>query len=104
MSDTAAMLLTGVSWGRHLRCSRDEQLPPMLFGLKPYDFATLAFAILLLAAIGVLASLLPALKPLILTPLQPCELNNLSSGKGAKGTQQLRNPRGEGRWLFAHAR
>jgi ABC-type lipoprotein release transport system permease subunit len=41
----------------------------MLFGLKPYDIATLVFAILLLAAIAVLASLLPALKASRLNPV-----------------------------------
>jgi ABC-type lipoprotein release transport system permease subunit len=41
----------------------------MLFGLKSYDAATLAFAALLLAAIAVLASLLPPLKASRLEPM-----------------------------------
>jgi ABC-type antimicrobial peptide transport system permease subunit len=41
----------------------------MLFGLKAYDAATLAFAILLLSAIAVLASWLPALKASRLNPV-----------------------------------
>jgi ABC-type antimicrobial peptide transport system permease subunit len=41
----------------------------MLFGLKPYDAATLVFSILLLAVIAVLASLLPAFKASRLNPV-----------------------------------
>jgi ABC-type lipoprotein release transport system permease subunit len=41
----------------------------MLFGLKAYDAATLTLAIVLLAAIAVLASWLPALKASKLDPV-----------------------------------
>jgi ABC-type lipoprotein release transport system permease subunit len=41
----------------------------MLFGLKPYDVATRAFAIALLAVIGILASLLPAIEASNLDPV-----------------------------------
>jgi ABC-type antimicrobial peptide transport system permease subunit len=41
----------------------------LLFGIKPYDFATLAFAIALLAVIAVLGSWLPARKASNLDPV-----------------------------------
>jgi ABC-type antimicrobial peptide transport system permease subunit len=41
----------------------------MLFGLKPYDVTTLAFAFILLALIAILASWLPAFKASRLDPV-----------------------------------
>jgi predicted permease len=67
--DTAAMLLTGIVLGTVLALLAGQAATAMLFGLKPYDLATLAFAILLLAAIGFLASLLPALEASNLDPV-----------------------------------
>jgi predicted permease len=69
MRDTAAMLLTGVVLGTALALLAGQAATAMLFGLKPYDLATLAFAIVLLAAIGILASLLPALEASNLDPV-----------------------------------
>jgi ABC-type antimicrobial peptide transport system permease subunit len=40
-----------------------------LFGLKPYDVTTLAFAFILLALIAILASWLPAFKASRLDPV-----------------------------------
>jgi predicted permease len=69
MRDTAAMLLTGIVLGTVLALLAGQAATAMLFGLKPYDLATLAFAILLLAVIGVVASLLPALEASNLDPV-----------------------------------
>jgi predicted permease len=49
MRDTAAMLLTGIVIGTALALLAGRAATAMLFGLKPYDLATLAFAIVLLA-------------------------------------------------------
>jgi predicted permease len=69
MRDTAAMLLTGVVLGTALALLAGQAATAMLFGLKPYDLATLAFAIVLLAVIGILASLLPAVEASNLDPV-----------------------------------
>jgi predicted permease len=69
MRDTAAMLFTGIVLGTVLALLAGQAATAMLFGLKPYDLETLAFAILLLAVIGVLASLLPALGASNLDPV-----------------------------------
>ncbi len=69
MRDTASMLVIGLIFGTALALIAGRAATTMLFGLKPYDIATLAFAILLLAAIAVLASWLPALKASRLNPV-----------------------------------
>jgi ABC-type antimicrobial peptide transport system permease subunit len=69
MRDTAAMLLTGIVIGTALALLAGRAATAMLFGLKPYDLATLGFAIALLAAIGILASLLPAFEASNLDPV-----------------------------------
>jgi predicted permease len=69
MRDTAAMLLTGIVLGTALALLAGRAATAMLFGLKPYDLATLGFAIALLAAIGILASLLPAVEASNLDPV-----------------------------------
>ena len=69
MRDTAAMLLTGIVIGTALALLAGRAATAMLFGLKPYDLATLAFAIALLAVIGILASLLPAVEASNLDPV-----------------------------------
>jgi len=69
MRDTAAMLLTGIVIGTALALLAGHAATAMLFGLKPYDLATLGFAIALLAVIGILASLLPALEASNLDPV-----------------------------------
>jgi predicted permease len=67
--DTAAMLLTGIILGTALALLAGRAATAMLFGLKPYDLVTLVFAIALLAVIGILASLLPAVKASNLDPV-----------------------------------
>jgi predicted permease len=69
MRDTAWMLAVGVVAGSALALIAGRAATTMLFGLKPYDAATLVFAILLLSAIAVLASWLPALKASMLNPV-----------------------------------
>jgi predicted permease len=69
MRDTASMLVIGVVLGTALALIAGRAATTMLFGLKPYDIATLIFAIVLLAAIAVLASWLPALKASRLNPV-----------------------------------
>jgi predicted permease len=69
LRDTAAMLGIGVIFGTALALIAGRAATTMLFGLKPYDIATLIFAILLLAVIAVLASWLPAWKASRLNPV-----------------------------------
>jgi predicted permease len=69
MRDTAAMLLIGIVLGTALALLAGRAATAMLFGLKPYDLATLAFATVLLAIIAVLASWLPAVKASKLDPV-----------------------------------
>jgi ABC-type antimicrobial peptide transport system permease subunit len=69
MRDTAWMLAIGVIFGTALALVAGRAATTMLFGLKPYDAVTLVFSILLLAAIAVLASWLPALKASRLNPV-----------------------------------
>jgi ABC-type antimicrobial peptide transport system permease subunit len=69
MRDTASMLVIGVIVGTALALVAGRAATTMLFGLKPYDMATLIFAILLLAVIAVLASWLPAWKASRLNPV-----------------------------------
>jgi ABC-type antimicrobial peptide transport system permease subunit len=69
MRDTASMLAIGVIFGTALALIAGRAATTMLFGLKPYDVATLVFAILLLAGIAVLASWLPALRASRLNPV-----------------------------------
>jgi predicted permease len=69
MRDTVSMLMIGVVLGTALALIAGRAATTMLFGLKPYDIATLIFAIVLLAAIAVLASWLPALKASRLNPV-----------------------------------
>jgi predicted permease len=69
MRDTAWMLAIGVIAGTALALIAGRAATTMLFGLKPYDIAALASAILLLTVIAVLASWLPALKASRLNPV-----------------------------------
>lgn len=69
LRDTAAMLAIGLVLGTCLALVAGRAASSMLFGLQAYDAATLTFAALLLAAIAVLASLLPALKASRLNPV-----------------------------------
>lgn len=69
MRDTAAMLVVGVIFGTILALLAGRAASSMLFGLKAYDVATLAFALVLLSVIAAIASWLPALKASRLDPV-----------------------------------
>lgn len=69
LRDTASMLVIGVVLGTVLALIAGRAATTMLFGLKPYDIATLTFAIVLLGIIAVLASWLPARKASRLNPV-----------------------------------
>jgi predicted permease len=69
MRDTGFMLITGIVLGTVLALVAGRAATAMLFGLKPYDLATLVAAMVLLAFIGILASLLPAVKASNLDPV-----------------------------------
>jgi ABC-type antimicrobial peptide transport system permease subunit len=68
MRDAAVMLVIGVIVGTALSLVAGRSASSMLFGLKPYDPATLIFAMGLLALIATLASLLPAWRAAKLDP------------------------------------
>jgi predicted permease len=69
MHDSAGMLLAGIVFGTILALLAGRAATALLFEVKPYDLATLAFAIVLLALIAALASWLPALKASNLDPV-----------------------------------
>jgi ABC-type antimicrobial peptide transport system permease subunit len=69
MRDTAAILLAGIVFGTGLALLAGRAAAAMLFNVKPYDLATLAFAILLLAVSAAVASWLPAVKASNLDPV-----------------------------------
>ena len=69
MRDTAAILVAGVALGTILALFAGRTASAGLFGLKPYDAATMIFAFVLLAVIAVIASWLPALKASRLDPV-----------------------------------
>jgi predicted permease len=69
MRDTAAMLLAGIGLGAALALVVGRAATTLLFGVKPYDVATLGFAIALLSASAVIASWVPARKASNLDPV-----------------------------------
>jgi putative ABC transport system permease protein len=60
MQEAGALLGIGLVIGIALALAGGKAAASMLFGLKPWDVATFALALLLLAFVAVLASLLPA--------------------------------------------
>ena len=94
MRDTAVDAGDWRDLGTALALIAGRAATTMLFGLKPYDIATLIFAILLLAAIAVLASWLPALKASRLIPSMPCVASSrcLSGSEGWRLIALLRAP------------
>jgi predicted permease len=60
ISDAAVLLVIGLAVGTALALVVAGLAKPILFGLKPTDPGTLVAAVSILAAVGVLASLLPA--------------------------------------------
>lgn len=68
MRDTAKMLVLGVAAGSVLALLAGRGAGAMLFGLKAWDPLTLGFSILLLSAVAIGASLLPASRAAHLDP------------------------------------
>jgi ABC-type antimicrobial peptide transport system permease subunit len=60
MQEAGALLGAGLVIGMMLALAGGKAAASMLFGLKPWDAATFALALLLLAFVAVLASLVPA--------------------------------------------
>jgi putative ABC transport system permease protein len=58
--EVAVLIAIGIATGTLLTIALGEAANSLLFGLKPRDPATLALAVIILAAIGLVASLLPA--------------------------------------------
>jgi predicted permease len=69
MRDTAAMLLAGIVFGTALALITGRAAAALLFEVKPYDLASLAVAILLLAVSAAVASWVPAVKASNLDPV-----------------------------------
>jgi predicted permease len=69
LRDTVAMLLAGIVVGIALALLAGRAAGAMLFGLKPWDLATLASAFVLLSAIALIASFVPALRASRLDPM-----------------------------------
>jgi ABC-type antimicrobial peptide transport system permease subunit len=69
MRDTATMLFFGAIFGTALALLAGRTASSLLFGLKPYDLATLAIACALLAVSAALASWIPALRASRLDPV-----------------------------------
>jgi predicted permease len=69
LRDAAIILLVGLAAGTLLALLAGREAATMLFGLKPWDPATLAVAAVLLAAVTMIASLIPALKAANVNPI-----------------------------------
>ena len=69
MRDAARLLLFGIAIGGVLSLAATRSAGTLLFGLKPYDPLTLTAAAVLLAAIAVGASYLPARRAANLDPM-----------------------------------
>ncbi len=69
LGDAIKMLLLGLCGGTLMALFAGRQASTMLFGLKPWDPATLAGAAMLLAVVTLMASLIPAVKAANLDPV-----------------------------------
>jgi predicted permease len=69
MRDTAAMLAAGVGFGTGFALLAGRAAATLLFAIKPYDIASVAIAISLLALSAVVASWVPAVKASNLDPV-----------------------------------
>lgn len=70
MREAGRMLAIGVAAGTVLALIAGRSVGALLFGLKPYDPATLGAAAALLATVAALASFLPARRASKLDPLK----------------------------------
>jgi putative ABC transport system permease protein len=69
LREAVMLLCVGLTVGTGLALWAGQAAGALLFGLKPYDPTTLALAVLLLAAVALLASYLPALRASRLEPM-----------------------------------
>ena len=70
LQDAMMMLLIGICAGAAMALLVGRGASTMLFGLKPWDPATLIGAAVLLGVVTVVASLIPALKAAHVDPIQ----------------------------------
>jgi predicted permease len=70
LRECVLLLSVGLACGLALSLAASRAATSMLFGLKPYDPATLAMATLILAGIALAASYIPALRASKLDPLE----------------------------------
>jgi ABC-type antimicrobial peptide transport system permease subunit len=70
MREAGALLGVGLVIGTVLALAGGKAAASMLFGLKPWDVATFAMALVLLALVAVAASLLPAARAARSDPME----------------------------------
>jgi len=70
MREAGALLVVGLVIGTVLALAGGKAAASMLFGLKPWDVATFAMALVLLALVAVAASLLPAARAARSDPME----------------------------------
>ena len=70
LRSACVMLLTGLGVGAVLALLAGREASAMLFGLKPWDPKTLAAAALLLTAVTLVASILPAMRAAQVNPIE----------------------------------
>jgi ABC-type antimicrobial peptide transport system permease subunit len=70
MREAGRMLLVGTFVGALISLLATRGASSILFGLKSWDPATIAFAVVSLAAVAALASFLPAFRAALLDPVQ----------------------------------
>lgn len=70
MREAALLLAIGLSVGAVLTAAAARTTKALLFGLKPYDPATLAAAMVALALVAAAASLVPARRAAVLEPMR----------------------------------
>lgn len=69
LRESCALLVTGLAVGTVLSVAAAHSAQAFLFELKPYDGVTLITAVALLAALGVIATYIPARRAAGLAPL-----------------------------------
>ena len=70
MREATMLLIAGLAVGTFLALITASAAKALLFGLQPNDPATLFFALLVLAIVAMLASLLPAKRAATVNPIQ----------------------------------
>jgi len=70
LSEVGWLLAGGLTLGAGLALLAGRASATLLYGLEPYDAATLSLALMLLGGTGLLAGLLPALRASGIVPLE----------------------------------